>query len=1285
MERYDSRLRKSAPKSSWRPFAFLLILISLFGGFVALAQTTLLAQSSSGQTLWLGRPEGKEFVFDVQIPADFAIRVLASDPKFPADKSYAKFSTEEVNGTSYNLVRTGFTWDKDLRDSFQISYWKGGMLGEAWRDVKKDDPEWLAFIPSLEALAAPDRSWSTLTVLALISDDTTPPTVRLPIPAMEYARAQMLALSEQTVAGTYFPNVKQPADLDAYRVQMLDYGNAGRRDPNFRKDNGAQTATDLTLDMVDTLGGPQKVIRTSDTPPFFPDHILDENLNKAAQFQAEYNASQKQGGHAGPIAWTDPATGKTVNMYEMVDRVVYFGGANAVEAAGGSAPGGLPHGWMKSETHFRPWFNVDKCTTKIGYGAAQADNGQWYFVAVPNALDSCEDTTPAVTPAATPEATPVATTAPAADATTAPTAVATEAPTAAATEVPAAATEAPTAGAPATDAPTTDSPVGGFPIHAGTTIEQGVEYPSETGEHHLIFEPDGNLVIYDKDGNYVWGLDSETDRLADVANIVLQPDGNLNVSDANGDWIWSALNADPDASAYLTLSPEGALQLVSGDTGKVLWASDGDLDAVVPTLAPALPDATATPDAPAALTPVLAFPILAGTQIVQGEKYPSESGDHYMLFQPDGNLAVYNAADDTHVWDMRVETGNHKEAVKIELQSDGNLVATGAGNEYIWSALTENPDASAFLTLSPEGVLQLVSANTGKVLWASDGDLDTVVDVPTPEALQTVADADGNAYNTVKIGNQLWMAENLRTLTCSDGTTIPLIEDADAWLTQTGAALIWGSDVADDAQAREDFGALYNGHAATDACNVCPVDWRVPAAVDFLGLIENLGADAHLQLSDPAFWGTDSMATNASGFAARPGGGQAGDSAGSYDFGALAYFWSATPASEGHQYLMAISENGAAGDWHATPQYGFSIRCVQDIPAPDAPVATTPAIEEPLVISHTEGLWSVAWSPDGALVATGDAVDAAQIWDGKTGAMLYSLSGHTDRVSDVAWSPDGASLASASWDKSLRIWNGTSGDEMLVLSGLEDRNTSVSWSPDGTMVAGYSYFDPNVYVWDTKTGDTLLTLPHPTTGGAAAVAWSPDGKFIAVAPANDTRLYVWDAATGDNVYTLIGHTGTLSDVAWSPDGSKLASGGAGDQVIIWSAADGSEVHTLVAENSAVYALNWSPDGTRIAVSYFVDQSVKIWDAENGTLLHSQPAAGSTAAAPVPEWTPDGSKIAVMTGDDSILVIDPTTGALLETLTGHTGSIYEIAISPDGKRIASVSDDGTLRLWTIAGE
>jgi hypothetical protein len=351
--------------------------------------------------------------------------------------------------------------------------------------------------------------------------------------------ARLDAISQQgTVPGIYFPSVQIPAALGEMRTQMLAYGNQGRRDPDFRKKNGAKVATDLSADQVQVLGGGmEKVHKQFPTPPYQPDATLDELLNNAAQFQAEYNASVRQMSHDGPASYTDPRTGKTGATRTLNDRGKFFGIPHPItEAAGlGYALSNFPHSWMAGNTHFRPWFNVGGVHPTIGYGAALASDGKWHFVAVPTLFAS------GIVPA----------------------------------ELGGAAGGQSMASKPAA-APAVAPPAaaGGdvFPVRAGRTLGVGQKIRSASGNHYLVFQADGNLVVYTAADQYVWGLQSVTDEFTRIKRVELQTDGNLAAYGDDEAYIWSALDSNPDASAYLNLSPEGVLQLVSG-SGAVLWSS----------------------------------------------------------------------------------------------------------------------------------------------------------------------------------------------------------------------------------------------------------------------------------------------------------------------------------------------------------------------------------------------------------------------------------------------------------------------------------------------------------------------------------------------------------------------------------------------------------------------------------------------------------------------------------------------------------------------------------------
>lgn len=121
------------------------------------------------------------------------------------------------------------------------------------------------------------------------------------------------------------------------------------------------------------------------------------------------------------------------------------------------------------------------------------------------------------------------------------------------------------------------------------------------------------------------------------------------------------------------------------------------------------------------------LPLPGGTSLVRGQKYYTQSSSHYLLFGTDGNLTV-NTAANKRVWGLDQIFSDFKNVGRIEVQSDGNLVARNASGGFLWSALSQNPISGSQLLVNQSGALQLVGRN--KVTWSSDGNLNSVEVIP---------------------------------------------------------------------------------------------------------------------------------------------------------------------------------------------------------------------------------------------------------------------------------------------------------------------------------------------------------------------------------------------------------------------------------------------------------------------------------------------------------------------------------------------------------------------------
>ena len=238
---------------------------------------------------------------------------------------------------------------------------------------------------------------------------------------------------------------------------------------------------------------------------------------------------------------------------------------------------------------------------------------------------------------------------------------------------------------------------------------------------------------------------------------------------------------------------------------------------------------------------------------------------------------------------------------------------------------------------------------------------------------------------------------------------------------------------------------------------------------------------------------------------------------------------------------------------------------------------------------------SVAFSPDGKVLASGSGDNTVKLWDVASGRQLRTLIGHLGGVVAVAFSPDGKLLASGSGDNTVKLWDLASGRELRTLSGHTDSVFSVAFLPDGKVLASGSA-DNTIKLWDLASGRQLRTLSGHTDT-VTSVAFSPDGKVLASGSVDDT-IKLWDVASGRELRTLSGHTDYVFSVAFSPDGKMLASGSWDNTIKLWDVASGRELRTLIGHLGLVVAVAFSPDGKALA-SGSQDGTTRVWDLSSG--------------------------------------------------------------------------------------
>jgi WD40 repeat protein len=255
--------------------------------------------------------------------------------------------------------------------------------------------------------------------------------------------------------------------------------------------------------------------------------------------------------------------------------------------------------------------------------------------------------------------------------------------------------------------------------------------------------------------------------------------------------------------------------------------------------------------------------------------------------------------------------------------------------------------------------------------------------------------------------------------------------------------------------------------------------------------------------------------------------------------------------------------------------------------------------------AHAALVYTLAFHPDGQVLATAGFDGAAKLWDFPAGKELRTLAGHAGPVYGVAFAPDGRTLATCSEDTSIRLWTADDGKPGKVLqpahAGIVD---AVAFSPDGRVLASCGG-DKAVKLWDVAAAKELKALG--SYGGTAyGLSFAPDGKLLATAGA-DGLVKVWDVPGQKEVKALKGHEGAVSAVLFTPAG--LASVGFDRTLRLWDAAAGTESKKFGLPDDP-YGLALSPDGKQVAVAGYAGHlTVWVWEQSKAafTYKHKSPA------------------------------------------------------------------------------
>jgi len=239
---------------------------------------------------------------------------------------------------------------------------------------------------------------------------------------------------------------------------------------------------------------------------------------------------------------------------------------------------------------------------------------------------------------------------------------------------------------------------------------------------------------------------------------------------------------------------------------------------------------------------------------------------------------------------------------------------------------------------------------------------------------------------------------------------------------------------------------------------------------------------------------------------------------------------------------------------------------------------------------------SLAFSPDGQLLASGSLNGTVRLWDWRTGQLVRTLSGHSDIVTSLSFTPDGQTLASSSGDDTIRFWNVNSGVQEYIIEA-EQAVMKIAFSPDGAHLVATGA-NRRVSLWDWREEEEPIRTTDVYSRSIQSLAFSPNGELLAFSP--DMQSPGGPVPEGDRTeynsihllnaedFSLIGeplrgHNDYITDLVFSPSGQLLASVSLDGTVRLWDIEQQRLIRTFQESTSAVLTVTFRPDGRALAI------------------------------------------------------------------------------------------------------
>ena len=363
------------------------------------------------------------------------------------------------------------------------------------------------------------------------------------------------------------------------------------------------------------------------------------------------------------------------------------------------------------------------------------------------------------------------------------------------------------------------------------------------------------------------------------------------------------------------------------------------------------------------------------------------------------------------------------------------------------------------------------------------------------------------------------------------------------------------------------------------------------------------------------------------------------------------------------------------------------------------------------------GIWSVAFSPDGKLLATGDTkgeiilrrVSDGQIirsfkehsgwivsldfsadgetlassstdclvklWDTNTGKCLHTLKEHEHEVWSVAFSPDGKILASGCDDNKVRLWNVDTGECLKILNDHTNCVLSVAFNSDGKEMLTGSH-DHTIRLWNVDTGECKRIFQG--NNGIRSILVQEDKRTF-ISSGNDPIIRLWDVDSGECIRTFEGHSNVILSIALCKQSNILASGSVDHTIRLWDINTGECLKVFQGHSNWISSVTFNRQGNFLASGSY-DQTVKFWNINTYQCFKTFQGYSNQSLSVT--FNTNGKILASGGYDQKVNLWDVNTGQVFKTFEGHSNSVWSIAFNSQNNLLASGGGDKTVKLWNV---